>query len=77
MTTPLHRKYWVNELTLRAAAGSIESLSRSIKALESTRNRKRRQLFDAQRHELIGRIEKQLRQRHSSKPVFMFRWRLI
>ena len=30
MTTPFHSKYWANELTLRAAAGSIESLSRSI-----------------------------------------------
>ncbi len=56
---------------------------KSIKALESARNRKRRELFDAQdaidsqRDELIGRIEKQLQQRHSSKPVFMFRWRLI
>ncbi len=53
-----------------------------IKALERARNRKRRDLFDAQdaidsqRDELIGRIEKQLQQRHSSKPVFTFRWRL-
>ncbi|MHB8894696.1 MAG: DEAD/DEAH box helicase [Candidatus Geothermincolia bacterium] len=53
-----------------------------IQALESARNRKRRDLVDAQdaidsqRDELIGRIEKQLQQRHSSKPVFMFRWRL-
>jgi len=30
MTTPFHSKYWASELTLRAAAGSIESLSRSI-----------------------------------------------
>jgi adenine-specific DNA-methyltransferase len=55
---------------------------KSIKALEATRNRKRRELFDAQdaidsqRDELIARIEKQLQQRHSSKPVFTFRWRL-
>lgn len=46
------------------------------------RNRKRRELFDAQdaidaqRDELIGRIEKQLRQRHTLRPVFVFRWRL-
>ena len=45
-------------------------------------NRKRRDLFDAQdaidsqRDELIGRIEKHLQQRHSSKPLFMFRWSL-
>jgi adenine-specific DNA-methyltransferase len=55
---------------------------KSIKALEATRNRKRRELFDAQdaidsqRDELIARIEKQHQQRHSSKPVFSFRWRL-
>ncbi len=50
--------------------------------LEADRNRKRRELFnaqdaiDAQRDELIGRIEKRLRQRHALKPVFTFRWRL-
>lgn len=49
---------------------------------EAERNRKRRELFDAQdaidsqRDELIGRIEKQLRRRHTLKPVFMFRWSL-
>ena len=32
--------------------------------------------IDAQRDELIGRIEKQLRQRHTLRPVFVFRWRL-
>lgn len=67
MTTPYHSKY---------------EAQRSIKALEGSRNRKRRDLFDAQdaidsqRDEQIGRIEKQLQQRHSSKPVFTFRWRL-
>src|SRR3990172_4765024 len=30
MTTPFHSTYWANELTLRGATGSIESLSRSI-----------------------------------------------
>lgn len=30
MTTPFHSKYWAHELTLRAATGSIEWLSRSI-----------------------------------------------
>jgi hypothetical protein len=55
---------------------------KSIKALEGTRNRKRRELFDAQdaidsqRDELIARIEKQLQQGHSSMPVFAFRWRI-
>jgi hypothetical protein len=32
--------------------------------------------IDAQRDELIGRIEKQLRQRHTLTPVFTFRWRM-
>jgi len=51
--------------------------------LEAERNRKRRDLFDvqdaidAQRDELIGRIEKQLRQRHTLKSLFTFRWRLV
>lgn len=68
-----------------ALAGSLHDkleAQKSQKALEGTRNRKRRELFDAQdaidgqRDELIGRIEKQLRQRHAIKPLFAFRWRL-
>ncbi|HWQ68487.1 MAG TPA: hypothetical protein VN494_00805 [Patescibacteria group bacterium] len=49
---------------------------------EAERNRKRRELFDAQdaidaqRDELIGRIEEQLSQRHTLNPVFTFRWSL-
>ena len=68
---------------LAASLSDKLEAQRSIKALESARNRKRRELFDAQdaidsqRDELIKRIEKQLHQRHSSKPVFMFRWRII
>jgi adenine-specific DNA-methyltransferase len=55
---------------------------KALKSLETERNGKRRELFDAQdaidaqRDELIGRIEKQLRQRHTLKPLFTFRWRL-
>jgi adenine-specific DNA-methyltransferase len=55
---------------------------KTLKSLEGERNRKRRELFDAQdaidgqRDELIKRIEGQLRQRHAVKPVFMFQWRL-
>src|SRR3990172_9135287 len=30
MTTVFHSKYWAHELTLRAATGSIESISRAI-----------------------------------------------
>ena len=33
-------------------------------------------LTDWQRDELIGRIEKQLRQRHTLSHVFALRWRL-
>ena len=68
-----------------ALAGSLHDkleAQKSLKALETARNRKRRELFDAQdaidaqRDELIGRIEKQLRQRHALEPVFSLRWRL-
>ncbi len=33
--------------------------------------------IDAQRDELIKRIEKQLSQRHTLNPVFTFRWTLV
>ncbi|MBI5902366.1 MAG: hypothetical protein HZB84_02650 [Deltaproteobacteria bacterium] len=67
-----------------ALAGSLHDkleAQKSLKALESARNRKRRELFDAQdaidaqRDELM-RIEKQLQQRHALEPVFTLRWRL-
>ena len=66
-------------------AGSLHDkleAQKSLKALEVTRNRMRRELFDAQdaidvqRDELIGRIEKQLHQRQTLNPLFEFRWRL-
>ncbi len=53
---------------------------KTIKNLESTRNRKRRELYEAQdkidtqRDELIGRIEAQLRQRKTVVPVYTVRW---
>ena len=53
-----------------------------IKALEKTRNTKRRELFDAQdaidaqREELIVNIEKQLKQRRSVQTLFCIRWTL-
>ena len=56
---------------------------KGLKSLETERNRKRRELFDAQdaidaqRDELIKQIEGQLRQRHTLKPMFTFRWRLV
>lgn len=55
---------------------------KTLKTLEAERNRKRRELFDAQdtvdsqRDELIKRIEGQLRQRHAVKRLFCFRWRM-
>ena len=55
---------------------------KTSKSLESERNRKRRELFDAQdaidgqRDELIKRIEGQLHQTHAVKTIFLFRWRL-
>ena len=66
-------------------AGSLQDkleAQKSLKSLETTRNRKRRELFDAQdavdarRDELIQRIEKQLCQRHTIKSLFAFQWRL-
>lgn len=56
---------------------------KTLKALESTRNRKRRELFDSQdaidgqRDTLIAQIEMQLRFRHELEPIFVMRWRLI
>jgi adenine-specific DNA-methyltransferase len=53
---------------------------KNIKALGKTRNNKRRELFDAQdaidaqREELIGNIEKQLKQRRSVQTLFCIRW---
>ena len=43
---------------------TLRSVTRSIESLSR------------QRDELIGRIEKQLRQSHVLNPVFAFRWRL-
>jgi hypothetical protein len=55
---------------------------KNIKNLESYRNRKRRELYeaqdkiDAQRDELIGKIEAQLRQRKTVVPLYTVRWEL-
>ncbi|MBV9500443.1 MAG: hypothetical protein JO138_13810 [Acidobacteriaceae bacterium] len=56
---------------------------KQIKALESARNRKRRELFetqdkiDAQREELIERIQSQMKQTHDLQPLFAFAWTLV
>jgi hypothetical protein len=67
---------------LAAALKDKLEAQKGLRLLESERNRKRRELFDAQdaidvqRDVLIGRIEKQLCQRHALEPLFTFRWRL-
>ncbi|MDR1281346.1 MAG: DEAD/DEAH box helicase family protein [Opitutaceae bacterium] len=54
-----------------------------IRALEGTRNEKRRSLFEAQdqvdrqRDELIAAIEGKLMQDISTRPLFTIRWRLV
>jgi len=72
----------------RKAAALAQSLrakldgQKQIKALESNRNRKRRELFDAQdaidvqRDELIDKIEKQMQQRTSLLPIFALKWEI-
>jgi hypothetical protein len=81
----LHENTWaVNQF--RAVIGDeyVDAMAygESPKGLETTRNRRRRDLFDAQdaidaqRDGLIKRIEKQLSQHQTLKPVFTFRWRL-
>jgi len=70
----------------RKTAALVQSLEdklaaqKVIKALEKTRNTKRRELFDAQdaidaqREELIEKIEKQLKQRRNVQVLFAIRW---
>ena len=67
----------------RLIFGDKLEAQKALKSLEAERNRKRRDLFDAQdaidaqRDELIKRIEGQLRQKHTVQTVFRFRWRLV
>ena len=55
---------------------------KALKAFESARNTKRRELFeaqdriDAQRDELISQIERQMQQRREIQPLFTIRWTL-
>lgn len=68
----------------RAAASLQEKLTvqRQIKAAESKRNRKRRELYnaqdaiDARRDELISGVESQLEQSESLETLFTVRWSL-
>ena len=63
----------------QALEGKLQA-QKSIKALEKTRNAKRRELFDAQdaidgkRDDLIAGIEQQLAQRRSVQVLFEIRW---
>jgi hypothetical protein len=59
------------------------SIQKQVGELEATRNRKRRELFDAQdrvdkqRQDLIETIEKKLQQECEATTVFTVRWSLI
>jgi len=56
---------------------------KQIKQLEQSRNKKRRELFDqqdrvdAQRDELIEKIERQLKQKHETEKLFTIKWKLL
>jgi adenine-specific DNA-methyltransferase len=69
----------------RSASGALSlaeklAAQKELKALEQRRSRKRRELYDAQdaidaqRDELIEKIERQLQQRHELRPVWRVRW---
>ena len=74
--------------TARSGASGVVSLTeklaaqKELKSLESKRNQKRRELYnaqdqiDAQRDSLIGDIEKQLKQKQTFDPLFTIRWTL-
>jgi adenine-specific DNA-methyltransferase len=70
-----------NAALVQALQDKLEA-QKAIKALEKTRNTKRRELFDAQdaiderRESLIAGIEKQLKQRREVRELFCIRWRL-
>ena len=68
---------------LAASLADKLEAQKQIKALESERSRKRRELFDAQdkidaqRDELIDRIEMQMKQKQACHRIVTLRWRLI
>lgn len=68
--------------SLAAALAQKLEAQKMMKSLESERNRKRRELFDAQdaidsqRDDLITRLEAQLKQTTKCEPVFTVRWEL-
>ncbi len=68
----------------RAGTGLQDKLAaqKQIKTLEGTRNKKRRELYemqdkvDAEREELIERIQSKMKQTHELQPLFAFHWML-
>jgi adenine-specific DNA-methyltransferase len=68
---------------IAAALAEKLSIQKQVKELEASRNRKRRELFDAQdrvdkqRQDLIETIEKKLQQDCKVTTVFTVRWSLI
>jgi len=68
---------------ITAALAEKLSIQKQVRELEASRNRKRRELFDAQdrvdkqRQDLIETIEKKLQQDCKVTPVFTVRWSLI
>ena len=68
---------------LAASLSDKLKYQKQIKQLEQSRNKKRRELFDQQdridanRDELIDKIERQLKQKHEIKPLFTIRWKVV
>lgn len=68
--------------TLAASLSEKLEAQKQVKALETTRNKKRRELFeaqdqiDSQRDSLISGLEHQLKQRVNTAPLFTVRWEL-
>ncbi len=72
----------------RQATASVQlqdklDAQKNVKAIESARNKKRRELFEAQdkierqRDDLIANIEKQMKHQHEVMPLFAFAWSLF
>lgn len=68
---------------LAATLKETLAAQKELKTLDTTRNKKRRELFDAQdvideqRADLICKIENQLKQRQSVKPRLLVRWTVV
>jgi adenine-specific DNA-methyltransferase len=69
--------------TLPPTLATTLEAQRAVRALETTRHAKRRELFDAQdtiderRDELIAGIERQIGRRHELAVLFRCRWRVV